>query len=1501
MDDRRKAITIPRGFDHLDTIETILRNLQGYGTLAYELIQNADDVPGTTTIGFDITAGSLVVDNDGVFSDCGQVLDPECPWRDDPSRGYRCDFHRLRIPAGSDKRRQTGTTGKFGVGLIAVYQVTDRPQVVSNGRHWTIYEELSDIERIQQCPGCAECDNGELPGTRFILPWANDPSSHLRKALHVGAVTPQTRQAIAREWESSLINAMVFLKRLTKVEIRQDGRQIKCFKRDSDEKQVLLEESNTDDVVLWTLVTGGFPEVARRLQQNHPSIETQRSSDVRIAIPGHEFSGGRLYACLPTQHLTGLPFHIDADFFPASDRKQVVFEEDYQSEWNRAAIEAAAEALRDSVDSLPDMMGAERLWHLMLTCFRVSRNVAVQNQDRVFAQFWEKVEPVLKESRTMWTERKEFRFPPLVPLLKSVEEEEAVPALDSLGVDVAHRDLRPYLFELPRSETLGMTQLGIRHVIDGLRSKGLTKRTALSCCPKALQNRHGLTLLWRELTRLLQRESDVARTGLKDELANYAIALGKDDALWPCKEVYRAHDVTMNLFSKIAGTFPFLSDMGEDGRAIAELCPSFDSSVAVDLIQRVLSSGSSTAARFIERHPDSILGWFESRRDELLGSPALKQALIDLPIYPGQDRGLKSLSELALPGDFEDPVGITDLIDLKRLGNRKEFLIDLGKQPLTFGTYVRDHLSVALNSASLSRQKKRDALLLLAAGLGQIKDDDGIRSLLRGLPLVEVQKGEQEGGARFAKPEDVYMPGCAVEEILGSGTMIALLPKKNREAIRDLYQWLGVEDKPRFSDVQNRILSLTSLPPNDVSRAQTGTIVRHLGERYRRYQDGGPPSSWGVLRTQEWLPVQGRSTRWYSPGSSQIYSVFQDYLFKSQGLFLDIDRTTQNEVAALLKWLGVRDEPEPHLVVKHLIHCSSQNLKVNNQVYVYLNRYSDHATITGLIGRDCLLLPDGKYVAASKLFRTDHPFGKYRYRLSPDMAPFDQLLERLGVLHAPRPEDAIAVLGEIGADWGHKPLDPEAHAICINCWLLLARKLAGNNDDPHERKLLTDKVSALRDMEAVPNSSQHILCKTRWILFDDRTGIASAFGSKLRNNLVDRHPVAWPAMQTAGVRTLTVAADVQLLECDSPVDDQKMYQLLKNRRSLIQRVLESRSVDSVGNGDMQILDNLKCFRVDKLIVRYDLDFDKTTVSSDSCEIHALVRRGDPPVLYYVSQGNMKPWTAIAKELAQVLEPGIDPGQIASGIKEVVSAASDVSAEAILDELGFAPLDTRSMVTPGTGELVSSFGVDAETTPCEPSAQDTEMQRDEAHRAHGVPQTGERVEQASKHLDSATMVAPGSADSLAGTRIRTGSKLRLRTYVLPPDHKTGEEDPSVIQRRKQVDAAGVKCVMRYERAKARLPVKMKQNHPGWDIESKDAEGRLVRYIEVKSTEGIWDDQGVGLTQPQFEKASMLGALYWLYVVENALGQDPAIHRVQNPAKLVNQFLYDRGWQQLAENG
>ncbi len=98
-----------RGISYHGNLGRVLRDLTGFATLMFELLQNADDA-GATTVRIDVGRDALVVVNDAVFSDCGnQDLVPEdCLYLDE--FGHRCDFHSFREVASGDKRDRADTT-----------------------------------------------------------------------------------------------------------------------------------------------------------------------------------------------------------------------------------------------------------------------------------------------------------------------------------------------------------------------------------------------------------------------------------------------------------------------------------------------------------------------------------------------------------------------------------------------------------------------------------------------------------------------------------------------------------------------------------------------------------------------------------------------------------------------------------------------------------------------------------------------------------------------------------------------------------------------------------------------------------------------------------------------------------------------------------------------------------------------------------------------------------------------------------------------------------------------------------------------------------------------------------------------------------------------------------------------------------------------------------------------------------------------------------------------
>jgi hypothetical protein len=107
-------------------------------------------------------------------------------------------------------------------------------------------------------------------------------------------------------------------------------------------------------------------------------------------------------------------------------------------------------------------------------------------------------------------------------------------------------------------------------------------------------------------------------------------------------------------------------------------------------------------------------------------------------------------------------------------------------------------------------------------------------------------------------------------------------------------------------------------------------------------------------------------------------------------------------------------------------------------------------------------------------------------------------------------------------------------------------------------------------------------------------------------------------------------------------------------------------------------------------------------------------------------------------------------------------------------------------------------------------------------------------------------------------------------------------------------------MEYEKERGRHPHEMPINNPGYDVASKNDAGETARYIEVKSMSGKWGAVGAALSDTQFEHATKHGDRFWLYVVEYAEQDNYRIYRIRDPARRVDQFIYDDGWEALAED-
>jgi hypothetical protein len=1422
-----------------------LSGLQGIPTLCYELIQNADDVkdnqgnPGASKIIFDVCDDALYVENDGVFREI--------------------DFERMQKVSWGDKREEAGTTGAFGIGFISVYQVTDSPEIFSSGQHWKFHPEAPENERIVE-------EHVETQHTLFRLPWAFE-ISQVRKELGISQVERSQLDEFAKEMSEVIQTAALFLKQVKLLEVKRSGKSVRRIQTER-ENDILLVADGTE-VIRWQILEGDFSAQAKEMRKKHGSmIEEKRKSLITIAVPETINDKGLLYAFLPSETRTGLPFHINADFYPSSDRKRILFDVGYKSEWNNVAIQCAAETFAKQIDQVLKIFPSDKFWAAAEIIKRVSESDAVSY---AFSCFWNDLKPQIRAKDTVLTIGQKSLPPTRTYYPK--EQGDASEIFEELGLPIVHPSLYRHQNILTDSE-IGVQILKYTTVARALNASELTKRTELDDFPlPSLRTKDGWTVFSTAINNLRERSSLYERNEGDNVLRSCAIAFGEDNALWPPMALFRADQNTRETFSCFSEVTWFFEN-NSDAYLPTSLVPHFgllDGIKHLEQNQTILPELWKNG-KFI---PQKIYGWLEGYQTEIKTKPNLRENVRGLRIWPSAKGALRPIEELYLAGDFEDPLHLAQIVDINALGNRSEFLENvLLVEKLDFVTYIRDWIPSALNSNQLTTANRLGLIVVMAEYLGKLQGRTDLQKVLSELPLVWC------GAESLFPAKEVYFDSSDVKDVLGSQVYIASLLPEHAEATQALYEWLGVVHMPHPADIIERIEDLTSCAPQTTNLDAIQKIFSYLATHWSHWDDG-IRQRFSPLKKEKWLPGTKKPDLWFDAPS--VFSVFSNHLFESQGNFLKVDRLIQQRGSEFVKFLNIESEPTTEQVVKHLLFMSERGKEITQEIYVFLNRFSKDAAIHLLRNTACLYLRTEKgyeYFRPDQVFWEEHPFGYCRFRLGPEFGRFKALFDALGVKSKPDADDAIKVLLELADEFGKSnlPLDDrkDVEEIIVMCWRLLSSSIDEGKITPTIiRKELGHKKTIL--------DSRRILEPPATLFFEDRPGWGSKF-ELVKNNLIPRIEKAWPAMEAAGVQRISEAVATELHQCENSRENTEFENLLSDRRTLIQRVIESYRAKGVVDFEVKKLDTVSFLQADKIaILRTFRGFNRVE-SAHLEEVDAIFINES---LYFSTEKNLYPWISIARELAYVLHPSGELSSLGIELKEILSQAFE-TASSMLDQYGYPRIEFFDASEKKNQEVI---GIGGEGKPSE-SIIPTEMQ------------TGnEDVPQEKPESD----VLPSSNDGLnpdkrVSPKNEKRKTSRLISYVIPngKTSKHNEQTDTGI-RRNEIGQKGVDRVMEYEISQGRDPTDMEKivvHHPGYDITSTDTSG-TTRFIEVKSLTGIWDSQSPAqMTSNEFRTAREKSDSYWLYIVEKVETDEFRIYCICNPANQVDAYLFDHGWIHLA---
>ena len=224
------------------------------------------------------------------------------------------------IGNSTKKGNREGYIGEKGIGFKSVFLISDRPHIISNGYSFHFRRD--------------DCD----AGLGYIVPHWNVQIPTVAEGSPTAILLPLRGASgvdVAKQLAEIEPECILFLRRLRRIKLVSAksalNRAVRCS---GSQGFVSLEADGTTA----SYFVHRSEHSCAHLHQ--PLREGVSSTWVTVALPlsTPEATDGRVFAFLPTEVRTGLPFLINADFLLAASRERI-----HETPlWNRHLVESAA-------------------------------------------------------------------------------------------------------------------------------------------------------------------------------------------------------------------------------------------------------------------------------------------------------------------------------------------------------------------------------------------------------------------------------------------------------------------------------------------------------------------------------------------------------------------------------------------------------------------------------------------------------------------------------------------------------------------------------------------------------------------------------------------------------------------------------------------------------------------------------------------------------------------------------------------------------------------------------------------------------------------------------------------------------------------------------------------------------------------------------------------------------------------------------------------------------
>lgn len=1517
-------VELQRDQEHLAFINMLLRDLKGLDLMALEILQNAADA-GAERFHIVMDDEKISFWNDGLLTFCVEPYETivaECKnrFKDGTYRANlpRCNVHALNAPASETKKLEnkndpeSKNIGRFGIGISSIFQCSDYPTIKSGHVRFKflIEKSVNDVDN----------DRPYFAGTLLEVPWAKDPSSNIRRALgNAETVTPALLAKAKIDIPKKIIDSLTFIHSLkfVKFEIKNERSfEIQIEDAGSIRKITKLENGKTTEYS-YLLLTDLNNTNLQNLAMKSTKIKNEnRQLLVQIALPLKIQSSGFFYAFLPTKQKTGLPFHINGDFYPNNNRTEIELEnfESEVSNWNRQIVSSVGDLLRDHVAEIINFYGVVNFWKFAELIWNSWMSI---DDSEPAITIWPSFAKSLKLEKLVLTTNNKYVCVGDLILISEPHSSEKRTLFTATDVSIANESLETY-----------------RELFADLGSRILDLDTLLEIISHVPPNKIDLELAY--LLRICINDFSVQDLqGLKPPhqtiLHKLKFMLTTDNHLSNIETGYLAQEnLDRSEISKYTINLIFFDPTIIMLKNLASILKPF----SYEAFTKNLMWPESDSEEQKKQYLNSVRHLIVKFDDFGILNDRDFEKIRNIKMWLSSDSKWISCSEGFYPDGFNDPLGLSQIFLTEELTDEETNFL---KKKLRCGLlnakeYVQRNLNAAFSSKNGTVNKEKyHSLLSELVKFPNLATSPETRSVLQNLFFVPTVSG------KFVKASEAIWKNEKYSKIVGE----------------NFQNWIN-ED---FVDSEN--LAIENFLSNIGARSDL-TVPELVQFWVERAHDRGQSSVGAIHRIIDFLALEyfaspDKYVDELSPllnieslpvsANGELWSKPEDLLLKENIRFVNlmsvkvIEGLDENDLVTrfLHKDLGVPKDPNLKDIMSNLAKLSDREIEPERDLYSYLNRRAaefsseDETYMRTFYNKNIIFdFEKKRYLTPEQLFYTrDGLVSGWCYEIPRLNYERDKLFyDAVGVKERPEPNYLMKILNELIRNFDETSIENQSASIAT------MRKVWKSLDGYFDRNQVSDSQILTIAGEHIFLNRKRVFNKCSNTIYTEKEWLVDFFGSQLDDVLLTKELSSNRIFKKLGMVELSdclkvdnnhdlSTAKVELIETAKVVERKELcYGIIRSFAKLETK--------------LDFLDNLQVFSCSNLKLTWTLileDSSSTKLVSENQTVHYDSQEHK---LFYINAHNLN-WL----DCWSVLLPQLDFANKLNE-KEVITLkfylrdAMEKEGELLekfqidLVKNGllhvFSEIDEIDKIVPSEVIYTDDHGTEIP----EPTSVPFQVQPEDVEVSIFTGVSDEQpIEESSRCVGMPEIITDGAigsgpSGSTPGSNPRPPLSQPIRTIktknpAKDPFRSTSPQKPVVYvygdihaeRADRDADPLQVAKADRKQKSGRRAEnlvyeiLKGKEyevnrasdpNNKGYDLSFTNEYGALV-YVEVKSTISDWEVTDVGLTVPQFEKQLEFQKNSELWVVEKSDGEEPVVWRFENFVSLINRVRISGQWKRL----